>query len=63
MIKYGKIYEYIVYEESLHQWKYKIYLSEYNNVPVVISREWFDSEGESRLAAIGHITILENGEQ
>ncbi len=26
------------------------------------SNEWFDSEGEARLAAIGHISLIENGE-
>ncbi len=26
------------------------------------SDEWYDSEGRARLAAIGHISLLENGE-
>jgi len=29
---------------------------------VIESSEWFDTEQEARYAAIGHITLLENGE-
>lgn len=29
---------------------------------VIESDEWYDTEKEARFAAIGHITLLENGE-
>jgi hypothetical protein len=29
---------------------------------IIEADEWFDTEEEARFAAIGHITLLENGE-
>ncbi len=45
-------------------WVYKIYgegCHPYDD-GVIESSEWFESEQEARFAAIGHISLLENGE-
>jgi hypothetical protein len=46
-------------------WDYVIYDPDYKPCELSIireSQEWFDSEQQARYAAIGHITLLENGE-
>jgi hypothetical protein len=51
-------------DEVTAQYHYIIYLTP-NYVggnEAIESNEWYESEGEARLAAIGHITLLENGE-
>jgi len=61
-------YEFEVYEywPSLHLDKaqgycYTIYKPGSEDI-VRESEEWFESEMRARLAAIGHISLLENGE-
>lgn len=69
MRKHGDIYEYYVYLSSgafpdgttWEGFVYKIY-SQYTKELVVESDEWFDSEAQAGFAAIGHISLLENGE-
>ncbi len=43
-------------------WVYEIYTD--NKKPELLreSEEWFDSEAQAGFAAIGHISLLENGE-
>lgn len=47
-----------LFEENL-EWGYKIYQD--NNTILLISTEWFESEGEARLAAFGHISLIQQG--
>lgn len=61
MIKFSEYYQYRVFQSECG-WMYEIY----NNaeVPELIreSKEWFDNESRARYAAIGHISLLEQGE-
>lgn len=44
-------------------WVYEIHHPHYPDLPALReSSEWFEYEQEARLAAIGHISLLENGE-
>jgi len=69
MKKHGNYYEYYVYlasgslpeEENWEGFVYKIY-SQTTKELVRESNEWFDSEAQAGFAAIGHISLLENGE-
>ena len=69
MKKWGSFYEYYVYLSSGDfpdgtSWEgfvYKIY-SQNTKELVRESDEWFDSEAQAGFAAVGHITLLENGE-
>lgn len=47
---------------KVQHWVYEIY--DLNNPPELVreSTEWFDSEARAEFAAIGHISLLENGE-
>lgn len=44
-------------------WTYEIYNLDKKPELIVKSNEWFDTKGHARLAAIGHISLLENGER
>lgn len=62
-------YEFTVYPEDVGElldgWVYVIFDPAYKPSAKTIireSQEWFESEGEATLAAIGHISLLENGE-
>lgn len=68
MNKGTEYYDYVVYENwpDCHRdknlgWCYTIYKK---NTKIVVreSDEWFDSEAQAGFAAIGHISLLENGE-
>lgn len=70
MNKHGTIYKFHVYhasgkipllDEKWNGWVYEIY-TQFDDVLIHESDEWFDSKGEASLAAIGYITLLENGE-
>ena len=69
MKKHGNYYEYYVYlasgslleEKNWEGFVYKIY-SQTTKELVRESNEWFDSEAQAGFAAIGHISLLENGE-
>lgn len=66
MEKEGDIYKYDVYfasdeKKEWRGWVYDIYHQE-NDKFVRESSEWFESMGEAKLAATGHISLLENGE-
>lgn len=52
-------HDFEVYKEE-KGWVYDIYSREYMDT-LIESAEYFDSEGEARLAAIGHISVIENG--
>jgi len=54
------LYDFEIHKED-EGWVYDIYSREYKNI-LVESDEWFDTEQEARYAAIGHISLLENGE-
>jgi hypothetical protein len=60
--KHGEYYQFIVFEDKEHEWVYEIYSLGAKPLLIVESDEWFESEGEAGLAAIGHISLLENGE-
>lgn len=62
MRKHGEYYQYIVYEDNKNEWVYEVYTLNEKPILVVESEEWFDSEAQAGFAAIGHITLLENGE-
>lgn len=67
MIQKFSLYEYEVMpyesEEVKDGFVYIIYHPDYKGKVVLReSDEWYDSEGRARLAAIGHISLLENGE-
>lgn len=71
MINQGSIYKYHVYytgktfDDPTHNWQgwvYEIY-TQFDDVLIIESEEWFDSKGRASLAAIGHINLLENGER
>jgi hypothetical protein len=70
MRKHGAIYKYHVYHtlgkipllnQSWKGWVYEIY-TQFDDVLVRESKEWFDSEAQAGFAAVGHISLLENGE-
>ena len=69
MKKQGYYYEFYVYlslgslpeGENWEGFVYKIY-SQTTKELVRESDEWFDSEAQAGFAAIGHISLLENGE-
>lgn len=62
MKKQGDYYQYIVFEDKEHEWVYEIYTQDEKPSLIVESDEWFDSEVQAGFAAIGHISLLENGE-
>ncbi len=62
MRKHGDYYQYIVYEDNRNEWVYEIYTIHEKPILVVESEEWFDSEAQAGFAAVGHISLLENGE-
>jgi hypothetical protein len=54
-----------IYSTVSKGWDYVIYDPDYKPSDDTIIREsseWFDSEQQARFAAIGHISLLENGE-
>ena len=61
MRKHG-YYQYIVFEDKQNEWVYEIYTLDAKPSLVVESDEWFDTEVQAGFAAIGHISLLENGE-
>ncbi len=61
MRKHG-YYQYIVFEDPTNEWIYEIYTLDEKPRLVVESDEWFDSEAQAGFAAVGHISLLENGE-
>lgn len=61
MTNIGTIYKYHVYKGHPEGWVYEIY-TQFDDVLIRESEEWFDSEGQAGFAAIGHISLLENGE-
>ena len=64
MIRKFSCYEYEVREEK-EGFVYVIFDPDYKPTDKTIIREadeWFESEGKANLAAIGHISLLENGE-
>lgn len=44
------------------KWVYSIFKPGSKTEAIVNSSEWFDCAGRARLAAIGHISLLEKGE-
>lgn len=64
MEKYS-YYQFKVFQSSGSDWSGWVYeIHSQDKTPELIreSEEWFDSEVRARLAAIGHISLLENGE-
>jgi hypothetical protein len=61
MTKHGEYYELKVYEAKPNEWVYDIY-HQVTKELVRESNEWFDCEMRATWAAIGHISLLENGE-
>lgn len=70
MKNYGDIYKYHTFHtsgtipalnETWKGWVYEIY-TQFDGVLIIESNEWFDNKGSAELAAIGHISLLENGE-
>jgi hypothetical protein len=64
MIEKYSCYEYEIIKDD-KGWYYIIYDPDYNPCEVSIIRqgeEWLDSEQQAHFAAIGHISLLENGE-
>ena len=61
MKQQGKYYEYNVYQAKPKEWVYDIYHQKTKEL-IVESQEWFDCEMRATWAAIGHISLLENGE-
>jgi hypothetical protein len=61
MRKHG-YYQYIVFEDKPNEWVYEIYTLDEKPSLVVESDEWFDTQVQAGFAAIGHISLLENGE-
>ena len=67
--KKWSLYEYAVIEDP-HGcgWYYEIYTDDVDYINWMrtnilrSSDEWFDSEAQAGFAAIGHISLLENGE-
>lgn len=65
----GDIYKFHVFHsgatlpngEKWTGWVYEIY-TQFDDVLVRESDDWFDSEMRATWAAIGHISLLENGE-
>ena len=63
-------YEYEIYEDPLenNHWLYNIYNPDYrvfddkHEIAIRQSTEWFESAQRARFAAIGHISLLEEGE-
>lgn len=62
MRTHGEYYQYIVFEDKEHEWVYEIYTLGDRPFLVVESEEWFDTEAQAGFAAVGHISLLENGE-
>jgi len=65
MIEKHSLYEFELIKIT-EGWVYVIYDPEFSPSCKTIMREseeWFDTESEARLAAIGHISLLENGER
>ena len=62
MRKNGNYYQYIVFEDKPTEWVYEIYTQDEKPNLIVESDEWFDCEMRATWAAIGHISLLENGE-
>lgn len=46
-----------VFDEKIRRWCYEIYSA--NEDLISDSPDFFDSQGEARYAAIGHISVLE----
>lgn len=63
MRKNGDYYQYKVLKDRGDVWVYEIYTQHKKPSLVVESHEWFDSEARAEFAAIGHISLLENGEE
>lgn len=69
MKKQGDIYKFHVFHtgatlpngQKWEGWVYEIY-TQFDDVLVIESSEWFDSQAEAGFAAVGHISLLENGE-
>lgn len=62
MIKIGDIYQYHVLRGN-EGWIYEIYYQPpREEILIRESEEWFDNKSTAGLAAIGHISLLENGE-
>ena len=57
-------YEFEIYPDidCADHWLYRIYESNCKDKVIRESEESFDGELQARLAAIGHISLLENGE-
>jgi len=53
------IFDYTVYEGKPGEWVYDIWDNNHKEL-IVESKEWFDSKSRATLAAIGHISLLEN---
>lgn len=45
------------------KWIYLIYKKGNTLHPICKSNEWFDSAGRARLAGLGHISLIEKGEE
>lgn len=69
MKNFGNFYAYSIHfssgilpnGENWNGFVYKIYKKETKEL-IRETHEWFDSKGQAELAAIGHISLLENGE-
>ncbi len=58
----GEIYKYLVLDDHPHGYIYAIYRQGEKYDLVTRSKEWFDNAGQASLAAIGHINLLEKGD-
>lgn len=58
-----EVYEYWpdIHRDELLGYAYTIFKKDSDKI-VRESKEWFDSEAQAGFAAVGHITLLENGE-
>lgn len=64
MISKFSCYEYELIQDD-KGWYYIIYDPDYEPCDSTIIRQsddWYEGEGRANLAAIGHISLLENGE-
>lgn len=64
MIEKYSCYEFLICADKFGRFHYEIYTEgcqPYDD-GLIESNEWFDTAQEARYAAIGHISLLENGE-
>ncbi|HWI48382.1 MAG TPA: hypothetical protein VNU45_09200 [Rummeliibacillus sp.] len=61
--QYNYTIDYIYKSTEEKGYKYQIFNLDTPPLLIIESEEWFDSRGESELAALGHISLLEKGQE